>query len=306
MNIRKDAQVASSVRLHRRTLLGGSGALLASALLAACGESTGAQDTASSLLPPTASGGNTGAQGSASPTSITYPNGVTVSSSNGSLSAPLSSLVPATPAPPLPPVNGVKTITNADNGTTINLAAGTQVILALDEDHDWTVTVEDQTVLTLMVGAAAPSGAQGVYAASKPGQTTLTAVGEPPCRKTQPPCDAPTVLFRVGIAVASPAVGVPTVRTVTLADDRQTISLPTGTSFLLSLATIYDWQVQIADPAIVSPYVNAATPPDSQGIFTASHQGQTMLTAIGTPTCYTATPRCLAPSRQFTVQIIAT
>jgi hypothetical protein len=201
----------------------------------------------------------------------------------------------------LPPVNGVKTLTNADNGMMVNLPTGTQVILALDGDHDWTVTVEDQTVLTPVPGAAAPSGAQGIYTASKPGQTTLIAVGEPSCRKAQPPCDAPTVLFRVGIAVASP-----TIRTVSLADDRQTITLPTGTSFLLSLGSDFDWHIHIADTTIVGANANAVTPPDAQGVFIAMRQGQTTLTATGNPTCDNATPRCLAPSRQFTIQIVVT
>lgn len=106
---------------------------------------------------------------------------------------------------------------------------------------------------------------------------------------------------------ASPsALSVPTVRTVTLADDGQTITLPTGTSFLLSLGSGFDWQVQIADQTIVSMYANASVPPDAQGIFTATHQGQTTFTATGNPKCYTATPRCLAPSRGFRIQVVPT
>jgi hypothetical protein len=92
-------------------------------------------------------------------------------------------------------------ITQADNGTTVNLPAGMQVLLALDGSHDWTATVDDQTVLTPVAGAVAPSGTQGVYAASMPGQTTLTAIGDLPCRQAQPPCLAPTLLFRVQIVV---------------------------------------------------------------------------------------------------------
>lgn len=305
MNTQNTAPTASIARLHRRTLLGGFGALLGGALLAACGERTRAQDTASPPLPPTASDGNPGAQGPASPTPIPYPNGVTVSTSvNIPSNGPLSSLVAATAAPPAPPVTGVQTITNADSGTTVNLAAGTHVTLMLDSEHDWTVTVADQTVLTPVAGAVVPPGAQGIYTARTPGQTTLTAVGDPRCRQAQPPCSAPTVRFRVGIVVAIPVVTVPTVRTVTFADDGQTITLATGTAFLLALDTAYDWQVAIADLTIVSPYPNAVVPPDSQGIFTANHQGQTTLTATGTPKCYNATPRCLAPSRQFTIQIV--
>lgn len=111
----------------------------------------------------------------------------------------------------------------------------------------------------------------------------------------------------IGAATVAPsAVGVPTVRTVTLADDGGTIILPTGTSFLLALGSDFDWQVQIADAAIVSPYPHAVIPPDTQGIFTATQQGQTTLTATGNPTCFSATPPCLAPSRGFRIQIVAT
>jgi len=111
----------------------------------------------------------------------------------------------------------------------------------------------------------------------------------------------------IGAATVAPsAVGVPTVRTVTLADDGGTITLPTGTSFLLALGSDFDWQVQIADAAIVSPYPHAVIPPDAQGIFTATQQGQTTLTATGNPKCFSATPPCLAPSRSFRFQIVAT
>ncbi|MDQ6602128.1 MAG: hypothetical protein M3Z19_05320 [Chloroflexota bacterium] len=115
------------------------------------------------------------------------------------------------------------------------------------------------------------------------------------------PATPPTI-----VAATPPAVSVPTIRTITLADDGQTISLPTGTSFLLALGGDFDWQVHIADETLVRAYANAIAPPDAQGIFTALHQGQTTLTATGNPKCYNATPRCLAPSRGFTVQIVAT
>ena len=115
------------------------------------------------------------------------------------------------------------------------------------------------------------------------------------------PVSPPTV-----VSVSPPAMSVPTFRTVTLADNGQTISLPTGTSFLLSLGGDFDWQIQIADETVVSAYANVIIPPDAQGIFTATHQGKTTLTATGNPKCYNATPRCLAPSRGFSVQIVAT
>jgi len=91
---------------------------------------------------------------------------------------------------------------------------------------------------------------------------------------------------------------------VTLADNGQTITLFRGMSFVLSLGSDLDWQVQITDEAIVSRDPSAAPPVDSQGVYIAKQPGQTALTATGTPKCYNAVPRCLAPSRSFRIQIV--
>jgi hypothetical protein len=108
--------------------------------------------------------------------------------------------------------------------------------------------------------------------------------------------------WRYGTSASTPSsVGT---RTVTLAHSGQTITLATGDSFALALGTGYDWQVQIADQTIVSRDASATPPADSQGIYVARRAGQTTLTATGTPTCYTATPRCLAPTRLFRLQIV--
>lgn len=195
MKTRNDTPTASPARFPRPAPLGGLdalrgvallgtiGALLGSALLAACDGNTGAQAPHASL--PATSGPIVS-------TSVNIP-------SNG----PLSALTPATAAPAASSASGaMPTITQADNGTAINLAAGRQVFLALSSGYDWSITVEDETVLVPVVGVALPSGVQSIYMAGQPGQTTLTAIGEPQCRKAQPPCGAPTVRFRAQIAVA--------------------------------------------------------------------------------------------------------
>ncbi len=106
--------------------------------------------------------------------------------------------------------------------------------------------------------------------------------------------------------VSPPGMPVPSggTRVVTLADDGQTIVLFRGTSFVLALGGDFDWQVQIADEAIVGRDQRATAPPDSQGVYLATRPGQTTLTATGNPRCYSAVPRCLAPSRSFRVQIV--
>lgn len=95
-------------------------------------------------------------------------------------------------------------------------------------------------------------------------------------------------------------------RIVMLTDNGQTIAMTTGGSFSLVLGSGYDWQIAIADQTIVSRDPNAIPPAESQGIYVAQRTGQTTLTATGNPLCYTATPRCLAPTRLFRVQIVVT
>ena len=95
-------------------------------------------------------------------------------------------------------------------------------------------------------------------------------------------------------------------RTVTLADDGQTVTLAHGTSFLLALGGEYDWQIQVADEGIVSRVPNIAVIAGAQGVYAAKQPGQTTLTATGDPVCRTAQPPCGAPSRAFHIQIVVT
>jgi hypothetical protein len=63
------------------------------------------------------------------------------------------------------------------------------------------VNVANPSVVSRVVNILVVQGAQGVYEAKQPGQTTLSAVGEPPCRKSTPPCMAPSRIFRMTIVV---------------------------------------------------------------------------------------------------------
>jgi hypothetical protein len=94
-----------------------------------------------------------------------------------------------------------RTVTLADDGQTVTVAHGTSFLLALGNDDDWKIQVGDETVISRVLNIAVIAGAQGVYAAKQPGQTTLTASGDPICRTAQPPCGAPSRTFRVQIVV---------------------------------------------------------------------------------------------------------
>jgi hypothetical protein len=92
-------------------------------------------------------------------------------------------------------------VTRADAGSTIRVARGDHVLVKLGTDFDWTVTVSDPQILGRVPGVALVVGAQGLYVAQATGQATISAVGDPPCRKSTPPCMAPSLLVSVIIAV---------------------------------------------------------------------------------------------------------
>jgi predicted secreted protein len=108
--------------------------------------------------------------------------------------------IPAT-ATPSATAPSVQTVTLDENGGTITLKIGERFLLELGENYDWTVTVADQTILSRVVNVTVVRGAQGLYEAHKPGTTKLTAVGDPFCRKAQPPCAAPSLLFEIEVIV---------------------------------------------------------------------------------------------------------
>jgi len=81
------------------------------------------------------------------------------------------------------------------------MTVGERLLLRLGEGYDWTVTVSDPSVLSGVVGVLLVRGAQGLYQADRAGQAILSAIGDPPCRKVQPPCAAPSRAFQLTVAV---------------------------------------------------------------------------------------------------------
>jgi carboxyl-terminal processing protease len=100
-----------------------------------------------------------------------------------------------------PPETSSRTVTLDNDGGTIDLKVGEQFLLKLGEDYNWTITVADPSVVSRVVNITVVRGAQGVYEAHQPGSTRLTATGDPVCRRSQPPCAAPSRLFQMQIIV---------------------------------------------------------------------------------------------------------
>ncbi len=106
---------------------------------------------------------------------------------------------PASTATPV--ASQPRSVTLADDGQTITLHVGDRFLLDLGEGFDWQVNVADPTIVSRVVNVLVIRGAQGIDEAKQPGTTTLTATGDPPCRKAQPPCGAPSRLFRIRVTV---------------------------------------------------------------------------------------------------------
>ena len=123
--------------------------------------------------------------------------------SSGTLMPPLPGSVPsATPGvTATAPAGQGLSVTLADDGKTVNLKVGQRFLLNLGEGYDWNPTVADQTIVSRVIGILVIRGAQGIYEAHAPGTTTLTATGDPTCRKSKPVCGMPSRLFKVTIVV---------------------------------------------------------------------------------------------------------
>ncbi len=125
------------------------------------------------------------------------------SQSLGNIATPISSqATPTVPGSGSPGEPGQVTL--ADNGLTIPLTVGQSFLLNLGPEYNWTVTVDDPAILSREVNVLVIRGAQGIYKANAPGETGLTADGDPACLQDSPPCLAPSKVFTLKVMV-SPA-----------------------------------------------------------------------------------------------------
>ncbi|VVB97406.1 Uncharacterised protein [uncultured archaeon] len=118
----------------------------------------------------------------------------------------LAQIPVATPAQTTP---AARTVTLDDDGKTITLKVDETFLLKLGEGYDWNISIDDQSVISREVNVLVVRGAQGIYRAHIPGNATLTAVGDPACRKAVPPCAAPSRLFRLYVVVSGAPTATP-------------------------------------------------------------------------------------------------
>jgi photosystem II stability/assembly factor-like uncharacterized protein len=119
-----------------------------------------------------------------------------VTHDGGQTWSPMAPVISEAESPPTTP-----NVTLADDGQTLTLQVGQRFLLNLGSAYDWTVTIEDQSIVSRVVNVLTIRGSQGLYEAHQAGRTTLTAAGDPVCRQATPPCGSPSRLFRIQVIV---------------------------------------------------------------------------------------------------------
>jgi len=164
--------------------------IVLAACLAGCVQSGAGLSPGSSLEGSIQSPAQTAATATGTPVETSsLPAGATASPGRGGGSA-----VPS-------PDPGFVTIGLQDGGKSVAAPIGATILVMLGTDFVWTVAIDDPSILMPVPGVTLVRGAQGLYRAQKAGQTTISAVGDPACRSSRPPCMAPSFHWSVTVDV---------------------------------------------------------------------------------------------------------
>lgn len=191
------------------------------------------------------------------------------------------------------------------------------------------VDVLGTAALVVLLAACVGAGVPGTSGAAPTGSAAPKPVSVPsaPMATDQVPATAGVIVASppvpIAVASASPTARVsavprptpvpttaatsrpaPDLRTITLADDRATVSVAVGEQVLVKLGTDLIWTVTVADPTVLVRVRGVALIVGAQGLYAAAKAGSTLVTAIGDAACRTAVPPCMVPSRLFSVTIV--
>lgn len=147
---------------------------------------------------PTGECGVPGGPSSPGPSQRPAPSPTTPRPTATPLPRPTATATPASPA--TQPGAGALVVTLADNGTTLHLSVGQQLLVDLGSTVDWSVAIADQGIVGRVPGVLVIRGAQGIYAALAPGTTVLSAIGIPVCSSGA--CPQFRIAFSITIVVS--------------------------------------------------------------------------------------------------------
>ncbi len=111
----------------------------------------------------------------------------------GSVAASDTAWYQSVPAPMPADCRANRTVTLADNGSTVALRVGERFRLDLPDFYTWTVEIGNPAVLRRVCAEG-----EGVYEGLQRGMTSVMATGTPVC---YPLCLAPSILFRIRVVV---------------------------------------------------------------------------------------------------------
>jgi len=83
-------------------------------------------------------------------------------------------------------------VTMSDNGGTFRMRVGDSFQLGLDPSYDWSSALNTASIL---------DNSAGVCQALNPGVAILTALGNPKCLSSSPPCAIPSIMFSITVIV---------------------------------------------------------------------------------------------------------
>ena len=183
--------------------------------LTANGGARGEEATSTSSQPAVGAPGETGPNepgattttaGNPSPGVTATPGGTVVGTPGTVQPSPPPEPTTVPPPTTMPPGPGPHTftVTEADSGKSYTLHRGDRLVVQLSGSSlDWTEPASsNDAVLHRTSGSVGTDGsAQATFSANAQGQADVTSTGDPPCRKSSPPCMAPSMLFQVSVTV---------------------------------------------------------------------------------------------------------
>jgi len=90
-----------------------------------------------------------------------------------------------------------------NDGATKTVSVGSELRLALPADYDWNLQSTNTSALALKSTTVGSVGGSNVrmwlFDVKSAGEFVLRATGEPPCRKSVPPCLTPAVAYQFTI-----------------------------------------------------------------------------------------------------------
>lgn len=92
-----------------------------------------------------------------------------------------------------------QTIPLDQNNKEIHLQVGKKFLLKLDQNYNWDVNVDNQSVVNRVINIMENKSMQWIYKANIPGTATITATGNPICLNEIPSCKLTSLIFRVTV-----------------------------------------------------------------------------------------------------------